>query len=72
MTGPKIVPFQIPINEGVGFNSVADIFDNKAYTYEHGKVTITDVPDSTIEKSSKYKDIIFEIAATTDEELMEK
>lgn len=72
LTGPKIVPFQIPINEGVGFNSVADIFDNKAYTYEQGKVTITDVPDSTIEKSSKYKDIIFEIAATTDEELMEK
>ena len=56
LTGPKIVPFQIPINEGVGFNSVADIFDNKAYTYEHGKVTITDLPDSTIKKSSKYKD----------------
>lgn len=72
LTGPKIVPFQIPINEGVGFNSVADIFDNKAYTYEKGKMTITDVPDSTIEKSTKYKDIIFEIAATTDEELMEK
>lgn len=72
LTGPKIVPFQIPINEGVGFNSVADIFDNKAYTYEKGKITITEVPDKTIEKSSKYKDIIFEIAATTDDELMEK
>lgn len=72
LTGPKIVPFQIPINEGVGFNSVADIFDNKAYTYENGKISITDVPDNVKEKSGKYKDIIFEIAATTDEALMEK
>ena len=68
--GGSLVPFQLPLNPGVGFNSIAGVFDNKSYTYTNGKAQVADT-DAIADEAEEYRDTIFEEAASTDDDLME-
>lgn len=68
--GGTLVPFQIPLNPGTGFNSIVNVFDNKSYTYTNGKAAVADT-DEVADETEEYRDMIFEEAASTDDDLME-
>lgn len=70
--GGKAVAFDLPVNEGVGFNRIYDVVNAKAYEYEKGIAKETDAPQNIISSAEEKKDSLLETAASSNEELMEK
>jgi len=69
----NIVIVQYPVNEGVGFNSVIDVFKMKMLRYakEGGKAEILDIPADQADKAAELHGVLVEKAAESDEALME-
>jgi elongation factor G len=72
--GTKVVPVQYPLVTGPKFNTLIDVLTMKQYTYpaEGGKATITDIPESEMEKAKAMNKALVEAAAEHDDTLMEK
>ena len=72
--GGKAVQIQYPIQVGPGFNALVDVLKMKMYTWkpEGGEPTITDIPESEMEKAKELHNILLEAAAENDETLMDK
>ena len=70
--GDKIVPFTLPIGEGVEFKGVADVLEEVAYEYKGKNSTKVDVPAELQGEIETIKEVLVEKVAETDEELMEK
>ncbi len=72
--GNKVMPFQLPVQTGSGFNSVIDIISMKLYKYSssEGKSTEEDIPTELKEKAEQLHSQIIEFAAESNEALMEK
>ncbi len=83
--GRKIVPFTVPIFEGEKFIGFADIINMKAYKFD--KINLTnkvncearedllvgiDIPQNLKSKIEKYRNVLFETIAETNESLMNK
>ena len=69
------IPMVLPIGAGDEFSGLIDLISNKAivYTSDDGSTfENTDIPDDLKEVTEKYRLILLEEAASTDEELMEK
>jgi elongation factor G len=73
--GREAVVVSVPIGEGEKFRGVVDLLSGKAYEYEgdgRGKSREIDVPADMKEKVDGLRRELFDTAAETDEELMEK
>lgn len=69
------VPILLPIGKEETFKGVVDVIERKADIYldDLGKeIQITDVPEDLKDECEKYREQIVEIAAETDDALMEK
>lgn len=71
--GKKIAPFHVPIMENdkfVGYANVVKMAGRKFTTASN--YTECDIPDSSKENLSKYREVLLEAVAESSEELMEK
>jgi elongation factor G len=72
--GSKAVPVQFPVNPGMEFNSVVDVLKMKMYKFsgEDGKTEECDIPADLMDRAEEMHSAIVEMAAESDEALMEK
>ncbi len=70
--GRQVVPLQMAINSGEGFNHIVDLVAMRAYAYRDGKATEGDIPDEVQSRAEELHEQLVESIAETDEELMEK
>ncbi|CAI8053882.1 Elongation factor G [Geodia barretti] len=70
--GRQVVPLQVAVNPGEGFNQIVDLITMKAYAYQDGKATEGDVPDEVQGRAEELREQLVESIAETDEALMEK
>ena len=70
--GRQVVPLQMVVNPGEGFNHIVDLVAMKAYEYQDGKATEGDIPDEVQGRAEELREQLVESIAETDEELMEK
>ena len=70
--GRQVVPLQMVVNPGEGFNHIVDLVAMKAYAYQDGKATEGDIPDEVLGRAEELREQLVESIAETDEELMEK
>lgn len=69
------VPVQIPIGGESEFTGMVDLIENKAVIYKNDlgtEVFKGDIPDDYREQADKYRELMIEAIAETDEELMSK
>lgn len=71
--GNNVIPFQFPVNEGDGFNTIIDALRMKMYVFSEGggKPEKREIPEEHIQRASAMHNAIVEAAAENDEELME-
>ncbi len=72
--GSKVIPVQYPLECGPGFHSMIDVLLMKKYEWgpDGGVPTITEIPDSELEKANELHNALVEAAAENDETLMDK
>ncbi len=73
--GKNAIPFLIPINSGINFNSVADIINQKIYTFStdgKGKMSSEEPTGDIKDKIEGLREELIEAVAETDEALLEK
>jgi len=70
--GRQVVPLQLAVNPGEGFNQIVDLVTMKAYTYQDGKASEGDIPAEVQDSAREAHEQLVESIAETDEELMEK
>jgi elongation factor G len=72
--GPKIIPIQYPLNEGIGFNKIIDVLRMVMYVFPSGggKPIKEAIPTEEMQKANEMHKSIVEAAAENDESLMEK
>ena len=70
--GRQVVPLQMTVNPGEGFNHIVDLVTMRAYAYQDGKATEGDIPDEVQSRAEELREQLVESIAETDEDLMEK
>lgn len=72
--GNRIVQVQYPLSCGPSFNAMIDVLLMKMYSWspEGGKPTISEIPESEMERARELNQKLVEAAAENDETLMEK
>ena len=72
--GNKLVPIQVPLNSGAGFNQILDALRMVVYEFpkDGGKPVKKPIPESEIERANAMHNALVEIAAENEEGLMEK
>ena len=72
LIGNKAAAFTIPVNEGVGFNTITSVLTGESFKYDKGASSACDTPADTADAVEGYMEELMETAASADEELMEK
>ena len=72
--GGSVIPFQYPVNAGVGFDSVIDLLQMKLLKFPAGggKTIVEDIPADEKAKADELYNALVEAAAENDEALMDK
>jgi len=70
--GNHAVPIQLPIGQSDSFAGVIDLVHMKAYKFESGKPVETDIPADIKSDAESYREALIEMAAESDDALMEK
>ena len=70
--GRQLVPLQMVVNPGEGFNQIIDLVAMKLYTYQDGKAIVGDIPTDILYNAQGLREQLVESVAETDETLMEK
>ena len=72
--GSKPVVIQFPVNAGVGFDSFVDILKMKMYQFkdDNGTCAEVEIPADLKDKAEEMRAELMEMAASSDEALMEK
>ena len=72
--GGSVLPFQYPVNAGIGFDSVIDLLQKKLLKFPvgGGKMIVEDIPVSEQAKAEEWHNALIEAAAENDEALMDK
>ncbi|MEO0136682.1 MAG: elongation factor G [candidate division WOR-3 bacterium] len=68
----KIIPFNLPVGVAEKFVGVANIITEKAYITKEGKTSAEAIPPDLKEKIAKYQELFIEVAADSDDNLMNK
>jgi len=72
--GPNVIPLVIPVNEGVGFDSVVDLVKMKLVKYEKGgtgKTSESEIPADLKSKAEQWRTKAIEAAAESDDAILE-
>ena len=70
--GRQVVPLQMAVNPGEGFNQIIDLVTMKLCTYQDGKASEGDIPADIEDSAQELHEQLVESVAETDEALMEK
>ena len=70
--GRQVVPLQMVVNPGEGFNQLVDLVAMKLYTYQDGKASESEIPAEIQDDAQELHEQLVESVAETDEMLMEK
>ncbi|MFL2932159.1 MAG: elongation factor G [bacterium] len=71
--GKRVVPLNIPVGSGGNFTVVVDLLTGKAFQYDDGgKGKEVDIPSEISSDIETYRSNLFEFAAETSEDLLEK
>jgi len=72
--GGSVMPFQYPVNAGVGFDSVIDLLQMKLLKFPvgGGKAVVEEIPAGEKDKAEEMHNALIEAAAENDEKLMDK
>ncbi|MCR4680074.1 MAG: elongation factor G [Bacteroidales bacterium] len=72
--GGSVMPFQYPVNAGIGFDSVIDLLQMKLLKFpaNGGKMVVEDIPADQMGKAEEMHNALIEAAAENDEALMDK
>lgn len=73
--GRHVLPFQMPVNQGAGFNQIIDVLNRRLLTYPadaRGKPQAGEVPVELQDDVESLREQIVEAAAESDDELTEK
>ena len=73
--GQGVVPFQIPVNAGDGFNRIVDVLAMKLFTFAadgSGKVESSDIPAELHDEAKSLREQIVERAAESEDDLTER
>lgn len=70
--GHKAVPVQIPIGQALTLKGVIDLLQMKAYTFDDGKATPTDMPADQKDAVESARESFIENIAESDDALLEK
>ncbi len=72
--GHKVIPFQYPLNQGLGFNKIVDALRMVMYVFpsDGGKPEKHPIPDSEMARVKAMHNALVEAAAENDEGLMER
>ncbi len=71
----KAVPLQIPIGAEENFKGVIDLVEMKAHLYNNDlgtDIEVTEIPDDIKDVAERYRTILIETVAETDDALMER
>ena len=70
----RAVPVQIPIGKEEQFSGVVDVIQNAAFLEPNGNAPVakTDIPDDLAGVAEEYREALVEVAAESDDELIEK
>ncbi len=66
------VPLHLPIGSGEQFRGVVDLIKMKAYAFQKGKATETEIPPDMIPEVEEYRKKLVEKIAESDDALLEK
>jgi elongation factor G len=66
------VPLQLPIGAGDNFRGIVDLIKLKAYTFQNGKATESDIPSDMMSETEEYRKKLVEKIAESDDALLEK
>lgn len=70
--GSSVAALQIPIGSEDKFCGVVDLVTQKAYRWDSGKVSLTDIPEDMADDISVRREMLVESCAEMDDDLMEK
>ena len=70
--GNHAVPLQFPIGQSDSFSGLIDLIHMKAYKFDNGKPVETDIPGDIKGDAETYRESLIEMAAESDDALMEK
>lgn len=70
--GNHIAPLMLPIGSEDSFSGVVDILKQKAFQFEGNKIKEIAIPADLKDEVEKYRDMIMELAAEGDDELLMK
>lgn len=70
--GTSVAPLQLPIGSEDTFSGVVDLLTQKAYKWENGKVSPTDIPADMASQIESAREALIESVAEMDDALMEK
>lgn len=70
--GTSVAPLQIPIGAEDKFVGLVDLLTHKAYKWENGKISSTEIPGDMQDRISGMRDALIESVAEMDDALMEK
>ncbi|MBD3232343.1 MAG: elongation factor G [candidate division Zixibacteria bacterium] len=70
--GTGAVPLHLPIGMALEFKGVVDLLKMKAFTYQDGKATASEIPAEMKDAAEAGREKIIEAAAESDDALLEK
>lgn len=71
--GKSVCPLTIPMVKDGAVDGVIDLIDQTAHIFnDKGQHSVAPIPEESKEATAKYRDMLMEAVATTDEELMNK
>ena len=70
--GNSVAPLQLPIGAEDKFVGVVDLLTQKAYKWENGKVSPTEIPGDMADQITSQRESLIEAVAEMDDALMEK
>lgn len=70
--GKDALPLQLPIGSGEGFKGIADLIKMKAFTFDNGKATESEIPSDMMPEVEEYRKKLIEKIAESDDAMLEK
>ncbi|GAB4385462.1 MAG: elongation factor G [Elainellaceae cyanobacterium] len=73
--GANAVPVQLPIGSESDFHGIVDVVRMQAFIYTNDlgtDIEVSEIPDEVKETAEKYRTVLLEAVAETDDELLEK